>query len=668
MITELLLKHVPKGTALVATTGFSPPDRAEPHRRPPARLRTVDLDACEPSERPAPPKSGTVVVQARTFTDLRRAVSLGSMLPEARRLLVIVEETQGIHLPTLSQRTEIRQIRFDRSDGWSWALDVRFRKATAPRRVLAEAAGTHRHGPAHMAPRVALVGRGAAHWRPGDPGAVTSPWQHQRDEDDRFSPADLVIHTEPADPATWPDPRARLVEQLDCDRLTWSELGRSEAGHDARGLVSEVSCVEAVPPIDEATVNPIGFADRHTASAAELAQTDGRWTVRSAAEDFEPVVLPHSGAVGDADIAKLRSLRSITIRWGHHSGPLAAVRAAASLAAAGVPLASPPPPLWAGALGPELTRVLVAGADIDLDDPVAREEHSIRLRRAALRTHSTAARWAHLSEKAGFPGPRRPTVSVLLCTRRPEFIPFALAQIARQRHVDLEVILTLHGIAADLPEPKRAIAEFPRPLTVVDVPSTEVFGAALNLGAQAASGDFLAKWDDDDWYGPEFLSDLLLARSYTGADLIGCGDQYIYLQPLDVTLFRRIATERYAGHVTGGSMLIDRDLFNEVGGFAPLPWGEDRSLLIAVDAAGGRTYRAHSLGYLVHRRESGHTWNPSVAHFLDRATNQRHGFAPSALLEFDDLETELVALNGGSPFEAVWPRGSSAAGGRSPGE
>ena len=221
-------------------------------------------------------------------------------------------------------------------------------------------------------------------------------------------------------------------------------------------------------------------------------------------------------------------------------------------------------PRWAGALGDELARLLMS--DPDLSDELRREEHSIRLRREALRTHGVAARW----EQLGAPAPAPPLTSVLLATRRADMVGFALDQVGRQRGAQLEVILALHGVPAGHPDVAAAIAAFDGPLTVLEADPQAVFGEVLNEAAARASGSFLLKMDDDDWYGPDFLADLLLAHSYSGAQVVGTVPEFVYLSSIDVTVHRKQITEQITSFVAGGTILVERSAFQAVGGFRPL--------------------------------------------------------------------------------------------------
>lgn len=273
----------------------------------------------------------------------------------------------------------------------------------------------------------------------------------------------------------------------------------------------------------------------------------------------------------------------------------------AALAMAGVPLVGP------------------AFAPVDLDDPLAREEHSLELRRAALDEHGSLD-W------------QRP-VSILLATRRPEQLDFALAQVARQRGVgSLQLVLAPHGFDVDAAVVREATGI---DVHVVPAPADAVFGDVLQAAAVAADGDVLMKMDDDDWYAPDVVADLLRARAYSGAQVTGMPAEFHYLAPRDLTVKRGHPSEFYARFVAGGTLLVDRSVLREVGGFRSVRKYVDAQLLAAVTAAGGAVYRTHGLGYVLRRNESGHTWQVDMDYLLDPSRVQRTwpGLTPSRLME-----------------------------------
>ncbi|WP_159940171.1 MULTISPECIES: glycosyltransferase [unclassified Nocardiopsis] len=676
MITSVLrqaLRTRGREPAMLCHTGFRPGGCEHLAR---LRLRDgdglVDLDA-RPMGRAvgaggAPEGGGAVgllAVVAASLTDLRRCLTLAPHLPSAVHLVVAVPDSPGHQGPLLpappggDEWHGLHELRVRRAGRRGWVCELFFPDATdtaVALHQLLRGTGGPRRGPAAV-PLAGLHGPEGALWRSGDvsaPGlSATGPVPLRR-----VTPvADLAVRTHDGTPLPgWEDDAVPCLDVATTSAESWEGRGRAAADSAAGPGTGPVTAPDAgsgaaavpggglppgpgravitdlVAPVDERVVNPCGFTRGADGPMGDLTVHGGQAVLRDG--DTVLATLPSDGTVTDLDVARARYLRGVRVDWSGHSGPAAAVRAVASLAAAGVPLVSGPVPAWTAALGRPLADLLTGVGEEALRDPLVREEHSVRLRRAALRDHGLLTRWRLLGGLGGVPLPPEPRVSVLLCTRRPEMVGFALAQIARQRHVRMEVVLTLHGFPADLPEVRSAVAAFTAaPVTVHEAPADQVFGSVLNDAVDRASGQTVAKWDDDDWYGPEHLADLVLARTYSGADLTGCSPDYVYLGELDATVWRDYRSEIPWPHVAGGTMLTDRSVLEETGGFRPLPRAVDSQLLLAVRRGGGRVYRTHGLGYVLRRAGEGHTWAEETDYFLRRSAGQWSGWRPSALME-----------------------------------
>ncbi|MFI7126644.1 glycosyltransferase family 2 protein [Nonomuraea sp. NPDC050153] len=354
------------------------------------------------------------------------------------------------------------------------------------------------------------------------------------------------------------------------------------------------------------SITPCGFARTPEKGLARLHWTYDGWAV----EGQRP------------DVPALRPLRGLEIEWPAAEVPLEGLLA---LAAAGVPLTADHAAPWVPA---DLAALLTDrdwlghaadGTARSLAD-LRREEHSVRLRRLA---HPAS----------------RPKVSIVMSSRRPGMVGSALAQMGRQRDVEAEVVLGLHGVGFE--EVREAVESCSLPVKWIEVPRAVPFGEVLNRVAALARGDYLVKWDDDDWYGPRHLGDLLMALAYSGADVVGTTAEFFYLEPLRATVRRTTfasgaayPSEVWADHVAGGTILISREKFQEIGGFPGLSRAVDLEFLKAAQKAGARVYRTHGLGYVL-RRGLGdeHTWQLPLAHFLKVAANQWRGFRPSLLME-----------------------------------
>ncbi|MBG0820760.1 glycosyltransferase [Planomonospora sp. ID91781] len=649
----------------------------EGYPEPLARLREgadevwTDLDGA-PTDRPiAESEVERFLLLARTPADLRRAVPLAALLPEARTIVVVVSESprwRPAPVPVADNAQYWRRLldlRVRRGQGDSWRVETDFARAVPSGGVLKALARGLAGGQRGVLykPVVSLAGVGSHHWRPGDPNVVPAPVTGPVPARRAAPGCDLVLRTPGAEAPGWQEEEGGPAP---IDRPVSGEgpggLGAIPPRTPARDLVpaqtppqvhggrgaGPLLSVDDLPPVDELSVCPIGFAAVVDGPLGELREGSGTYEITARGE-VATLIAP-SGALTEPDVARVRELTGVAVDLdGDWAEPYGVARVVCGLAAAGVPVVARPGSRWSGVLGAELAALLNGFDPAGLSDPLTREQFSIRLRRSALGLHSVAARWRALAVARGLRPPDPPTVSVLLCTRRPELVGFALGQIARQRGVETEVVLTLHGFTADLPGVAEAVSSYPGVITVIEEDPGVVFGDVLNRAARRASGQYLTKMDDDDWYGPDHLADLLLAQSYSGADLVGAAPEFFYLAPIGTTVRREFRTELYSEHVAGSSILVSRGVFDGVGGFRPISRTVDGQLLESVSAAGGRIYRCHGLNYLVSRRSlSGHTWQEPLSRFLQKYRQQWRGLYANALMEMegDALVTGPLAAGG----------------------
>ncbi len=278
-------------------------------------------------------------------------------------------------------------------------------------------------------------------------------------------------------------------------------------------------------------------------------------------------------------------------------------------------------------LGTELHALMADEDRINGADDQERETISIDMRRHALRDHSLRARAQQVIDAAGLRAPRR-RVSVLLATNRPEQLDHAVAAVAAQTYPEMELVLALHGDGFTDDTVQRALAPLDHPVRITRVAAQQSLGAVLNAAVEASTGLLLAKFDDDDYYSPDHLWDLVLAQEFSQAELVAKGAEYVYLAAHDRTLrmFGRRG-ERYLGYpgVSGGAMLITRHHLDAAGGWQRIPRHVDTALARDVVRMGGRIYRTHGRGYLRVRHGQDHTWDMGDSHFLGRAREARNG-------------------------------------------
>lgn len=275
-------------------------------------------------------------------------------------------------------------------------------------------------------------------------------------------------------------------------------------------------------------------------------------------------------------------------------------------------------------LGTELAAILSEPLPGPGADPLDWEVRSVRQRRAALREHAAGL---VIRQSLAPPSAWRglPTVSALLVTRRPDYLSTALEQISVQTYPQLELILALHGDQIRQVDLEPLLAGCTVPAQVLPLDEKLTFGDALAVATARASGSLISKVDDDDWYGPEHVWDVVLARHYSQAVMAGKPAEFVYLADTDTTVRRKAFTETFSTHVAGGAFVIGRGDLESVGGWRPVRRSVDVTLSARVRAAGGLLYRGHGLGYILNRHGDGHTWDPGLDYFVNAAVEQWPG-------------------------------------------
>ncbi|MDR6987955.1 spore maturation protein CgeB [Paenarthrobacter nitroguajacolicus] len=205
-----------------------------------------------------------------------------------------------------------------------------------------------------------------------------------------------------------------------------------------------------------------------------------------------------------------------------------------------------------------------------------------------------------------------PLVSALVPSMRPSQLEHVFATAGSQVDVDLELVLLTHGFEITQSQAQEWADEYGiRRFKLLSQPREVTLGKCLNLCVEAASGAVLTKMDDDDYYGPNYLADLLYALDYSKADVVGKHAHHMHFRSSRMTVLRMPHKEhQFSRFVMGPTITARREVF-EAHPFEELNRGEDTAFLKAVSFAGGSIYAADRFNFCQMRQADGHTWNAS---------------------------------------------------------
>ena len=321
--------------------------------------------------------------------------------------------------------------------------------------------------------------------------------------------------------------------------------------------------------------------------------------------------------------------------------PTAVPRRVFESLACGTPVVSTDSPVLRDLLGDcvRLTRS-AAGTTSHLEALLNDEETHAREAHLGYRSVYRRHTWRHrldaIMATIGLPPPERPRpgVSVVMPVMRPRNVVRAVANFARQSHPDKELLLVLNNAHFDRDRIRETVRSVEH-VQVLEIPGAPTLGACLNEGVRQASGRYVAKMDDDDHYGAEYLSDLVLAARFSGAEITGKATYYAYVESRDVMAIRVVESEHaWVSGVTGATLFVERDVLTHVR-FRNVETSEDLRFASDARAAGCRAYSADRFNYVAVRRRdrASHTWKMSDDRFLERCRHPQHGLhLPRAMI------------------------------------
>ena len=249
--------------------------------------------------------------------------------------------------------------------------------------------------------------------------------------------------------------------------------------------------------------------------------------------------------------------------------------------------------------------------------------------------HTYRHRMAEVFRRVGIepPVPAQPAVSVLMPTMRPENVAHCLENFRKQTYSQRELVLILNNAEFDLDAVRREAESIPN-VQVLHLDGRTTLGDCLNRGVEAASGEYIAKMDDDDLYGERYLSDAILAALFSDAEVVGKGAFFTYFEESDTLALAEVTRDHtFSYFVTGGTLLIRTDVAKK-NPFDTISLREDTNFLHAAAQAGCRIYSADRYNFVRVRSRSlsDHADQTPDAEFLRKCRDRARGLDLSRVM------------------------------------
>jgi glycosyltransferase involved in cell wall biosynthesis len=232
-----------------------------------------------------------------------------------------------------------------------------------------------------------------------------------------------------------------------------------------------------------------------------------------------------------------------------------------------------------------------------------------------------------------------PLVSIILVTRRAGFLPQILHLIERQDYRPRELVLVLHGLKLRLLSAGAQRLVEASADVILEIGTELPLGACLNEGIAVARGDVLAKMDDDDLYGPLYLSEAVSAMRAHGVPFVGKAEHLVYRVPQrELMLWRPGSSWMEWDYVMGPTLVFDSALGRSPG-FRPIPSRVDNHFAEDCRSLGHRLLATSRKHFVLRRFEiAHHTWQPTEQEIEARGLVVRRGLEPDQVARLAGID------------------------------
>ncbi|MBP3962949.1 glycosyltransferase family 2 protein [Paenibacillus lignilyticus] len=213
-------------------------------------------------------------------------------------------------------------------------------------------------------------------------------------------------------------------------------------------------------------------------------------------------------------------------------------------------------------------------------------------------------------------------ITVIACTMRSSCIDNVFENYARQLWKNKQMIIILNNDNMDIELYRQRASQFPEnEVRVFQLSQKYKLGKCLNYAINLAENGIIAKFDDDDYYGPKFLREAARAIKRGKASIVGKHTAFLYFKAKRALMvFRRGGEWKYSRSVKGGTLVFRKTVWNRV----PFPEfkksGTDSGWIGRCIRRGFRVYSLSKRHYVCIRRKNhnSHTQKKSTYRYMSQ--------------------------------------------------
>lgn len=219
-------------------------------------------------------------------------------------------------------------------------------------------------------------------------------------------------------------------------------------------------------------------------------------------------------------------------------------------------------------------------------------------------------------------------VSIITCTNRTDYLNNIFENYVRQNYMDKELIVILNSNELDLKKWQKKAEKF-NIVKVLQVDEKKSKGECINIAVRKINSDYVAIFDDDDFYSKDYLKDSMTVIKDENIKILGKSTIYIYFKDTKTlavlkkyrenNILKDRKENNYVPFVMGGTLIIKKEVFSRVL-FSSLNCHEDVRFCKDCIKSGYKIYSSDRFNfvYIRHSFPNKHSWNINNEELLKR--------------------------------------------------
>ena len=218
----------------------------------------------------------------------------------------------------------------------------------------------------------------------------------------------------------------------------------------------------------------------------------------------------------------------------------------------------------------------------------------------------------------------KPGVSIIVPTNKIKYIKNIFMNYLRCNYENKELIIILNNNELNIDDYIKEARKYEN-IKVYQLDENISLGYCMNYGVEVSKYSYIAKIDDDDYYGENYILDAVNTFRYVDVDIVGKASYFIYYEKYNsIGIMNAVYNNKYTPYIAGSTFIVKRKVFEKVR-FRDLNLAEDSSFVNDCIKANMNVYSGNRYNYVYvkHKELSDHTWKIG-AKDLYRITKKIH--------------------------------------------